>query len=678
MAYHVGVDVGGTFTDLFAIDDRSGAVLTEKADSTADGVGGVLRALQLSGIAPAEVATLVFGSTAATNALVERHLAPVAFLATEGFTDTLEIRRLWREHLFGWQWDRPVSLVPHDLRFGIPGRIDWRGREIAPLDLAALDGIIARLRRRGIGTVAVSLLFSFVNPAHEHRVRDRFAEAAPEITVLLSSDVNPEIKEYERASTTVIAAALSPLVDRMLASLEERLAAAGVIARPQIIKSNGGIMSAAAARAKPLEMVRSGPAGGVASALRLSRELGLPNLITVDIGGTTADVAVVTAGEAGFTRQAELEWDIPIRVPMADVRSVGAGGGSIALLDAAGRLRVGPESAGANPGPACYGRGGTAATVTDAAVVAGHLDPARFLGGRMAIDARAAEAAVRDGVATPLGLSVQEAASGILRLAAVRMGQLIGEMTVQVGLDPRDYVLVGFGGAGPLFLGALLDEVEAESAIVPRHPSVWSAFGGLFADVAHDYARSHIAMLDAIDPRTLDRLAQDLTELAAADLRRDGLAPGDATLGFALDMRYAGQSHEITVPLAGGPPFGRNALKATAAAFAVLHERHYAHQREDPCQLVTMRLAARLPRRLALPPVALPEKPAKPIGIRPLWFHGRDEALDAQVWSRDSLAAGQRIAGPALVIEPQAHIILPPDQTLDVGAAGALILRRAR
>lgn len=677
MAYHVGVDVGGTFTDLFAVDGRSGAVLTEKADSTPDGVTGVLDALRLAGIAPAQVATLVFGSTAATNALVERRLAPVAFFATEGFTDTLEIRRLWRQHLFGWRWERPVSLVPHDLRFGVPGRIDWKGREIEQLDLAAVDRAVERLRRRDVGTVAVSLLFSFVNPDHERRVRDRVAALAPEISVLLSSEVNPEIKEYERASTTVIAASLAPLVGHMLASLEDRLAAAGVTARPQIIKSNGGIMSAEAARAKPLEMVRSGPAGGVASALRLSRELGLANLITVDIGGTTADVAVVTGGEAGYIRQAELEWDIPIRVPMADVRSVGAGGGSIAALDAAGRLRVGPDSAGANPGPACYGRGGTVPTVTDAAIVAGHLDPAQFLGGRMAIDARAAEAAVRDHVAAPLGLPLPEAASGILRLAAVRMGQLIGEMTVQVGLDPRDYVLVGFGGAGPLFLGALLDEVEAASGLVPRHPAVWSAFGGLFADVAHDYARSHIAMLDEVEPAALDRLALELTALAQADLRRDGFALDAARLSFALDIRYAGQSHDITVPLAVGPPFDRAALRTAAAAFADLHERHYAHRREDPCQLVTLRLSARVPRRLALPAVALPSRSAMPIGRRRLWFHGRGEALDGTVWARDSLAAGQEIEGPALVVEPQAHTVLLPGQRLTVGRSGELVLARA-
>jgi N-methylhydantoinase A len=247
---------------------------------------------------------------------------------------------------------------------------------------------------------------------------------------------------------------------------------------------------------------------------------------------------------------------------------------------------------------------------------------------------------------------------------------------VQVGLDPRDYVLVGFGGAGPLFLGALLDEVEAHSALVPTHPSVWSAFGGLFADVAHDYARSHIAMLDAVDPAALDRIARDLTALAATDLGRDGLTLADATLGFALDMRYAGQSHEITVPLAGGPPFDQDALADLARDFAALHERHYAHRRDDPCQLVTVRLTARVPRRLALPPAVLPDRPAAPAGRRALWFHGRDAALDAAVWLRESLAAGQRIDGPALIVEPQAHTILPPGQSLEVGKGGELILRR--
>lgn len=677
MAFHVGVDVGGTFTDLFAIDDQSGAVLTEKADTTPDAVTGVLEALRLSGVPTAKVKTFVFGSTVATNALVERKLAPVAFLGTKGFTDTLEIRRLWRQHLFGWRWDRPKSLVPSDLRFGVPGRIDWRGNEIEPLDLAAVDDAVAVMRRRGIRMAAVSLLFSFLNPDHERRVAERIRHQAPEIGVVLSSDVNPEIKDYERASTTVIAAALTPLVERVLSTLEQQIAAAGIPAKPQVIKSNGGIMSAESARSKPLELVRSGPAGGVASALRLSRELDLPNLITIDIGGTTADVAVVTGGMATYTQQDNLEWDIPLRVPMADVRSVGAGGGSIAALDAAGRLKVGPESAGASPGPACYGRGGEEATVTDAAIVAGHLDPHRFLGGRMRIDDEAAEAALRSRIGATLGMPPHEAASGVLRLAGARMAQLISEMTVQVGLDPRDYTLVGFGGAGPMFLADLVHEIGAVRGIVPLYPSVWSAFGGLFADIAHDYARSCVAAVDDVELPALDGIAAELGVLAATDLARDGVAASAAELSYALDLRYAGQSHEITVPVPGAPPFTRALLRQATERFAELHEQMFAHRRADPCQLVTVRLRARAARHLELPRVRLPEAGTSiACSYRKVSFHGSPDPLDTRHYLREALPAGFRVAGPAIVVEPQAHTVVPPGMALEVGMRGELIVTK--
>jgi N-methylhydantoinase A/oxoprolinase/acetone carboxylase beta subunit len=342
MGYSVGIDVGGTFTDLFALDGETGSVVADKADTSEDGTSSVLDVLARSGIDPREIRSLVLGTTLAINALVEGRTRPVAFLGTAGFTDILEIRRVWRQHLFGWQWERPKSLVPHGLRFGIRGRIDWEGREIEPLEVADVDRAVAEMRRRDVRTAAVSLLFSFANPDHERAVERRIAELAPDITVVASSDVNPEIKEYERASTTVIAAKVMTLVNRLLAELEERLRSHGVTAPPQVIKSNGAVMSFASARAKPWEILRSGPAGGVASARSLSRALHIPNLIAVDIGGTTADVSVVSDGEVASARQAELAWDIPIRVAMADVRSIGAGGGSIAWLDRAGRLQRSP------------------------------------------------------------------------------------------------------------------------------------------------------------------------------------------------------------------------------------------------------------------------------------------------------------------------------------------------
>jgi N-methylhydantoinase A/oxoprolinase/acetone carboxylase beta subunit len=678
MSFHVGIDVGGTFTDLFAIDDSTGRIVTEKADSSADVVSGVIDVLARSGIEPSSVKTFVFGATTATNALVERKTAPVAFLGTRGFTDVLEIRRTWRQHLFGWQWQRPIPLVPHDLRFGIGGRINWKGEEIQPLDLSDVDRAIDKIRRRGIRSIAVSLLFSFLNHSHEQAVRRRFQESAPEIDVILSSDINPEIKEYERASTTVIAASLKPLVDRMLGQLEEGLAAHGVVAPPQVIKSNGGIMSALSARAKPLEMVRSGPAGGVASAIRLSRDLGLPNLITIDIGGTTADVSVITNGEATYTQQTDLAWDIPLRLAMADVRSVGAGGGSIASLDRAGRLKVGPESAGSRPGPVAYGRGGSEPTVTDAALAAGLLDAHRFLGGRMAIDAKAAAQAIEQRVAGPLGLSLEEAASGIIRLAEMRMAQLIGEMTVQVGLDPRDYILVGFGGAGPMFAATLADEIGCQTTLIPTYPAVWSALGGLLADIVHDYARSHIVELAKLDLGRLNATAEELVRLSERDLARDGMTGQAVERRFAMDIRYQGQSHEITVPLQGGIPISASSIVEAGKQFDELHERTYAHRREDPHQLVTLRLLSRVKRRLDVPQTsARTDTELASAGMRKVYLHGVRGAVEARVYDRDSIPVGLSIEGPAIVEESQSVTLVPPNTNLVVGRSQELIIRRA-
>ncbi|PWR25225.1 hydantoinase/oxoprolinase family protein [Zavarzinia aquatilis] len=677
--YQVCVDVGGTFTDLYAVDPAQGAVITEKATTTPDAVSGVIDAIARSGIAPAEIGRFVFGSTRLVNALVEGKVPAVAFIATRGFSDTLEIRRVWREHLFGWRWERPVALVSGDLRFGVPGRIDHRGQEIEPLDLAALDAIIDAIAARGIRAVAVSLLFSFLNPVHERKVRDRFRSRAPGIDVFLSSEVDPEIKDYERGSTTVVAASLSGLANELFSELEDRLSAAGIAAKPQVIKSNGGTMSAASARAKPLEIIRSGPAGGVAALARLSARLGLPNLIGVDIGGTTADVAVITGGKVTYTSEMPLKWDIPVRANMADVRSVGAGGGSIARLDAAGRLHVGPRSSGAFPGPVCYGRGGTQPTTTDAAAVTGLIDPARFLGGRMTLDVASAHRVIEREIAAPLGLSVAAAAAGILHLATARMAQLVSEMTVQEGLDPRDYTLVGFGGAGPLFVAGIAEEIGAAGVIVPRFPSVWSACGGLNADIVHDYAQTLFSAVASLDPARLAERLAALRSAAEADLRRDGCDPTRACYTAALDMRYAGQSHQIAVPLGRPDAPDRALLREAEAEFERLHEAAYAHRRpDDPREVTTVRLQARVAvaagEAAIAPPPTGPE--AAPV-CRPVYFHGHADALDTRVVERDALVPGRWLAGPAVVTEDQSSTVVPPGFRLRLAAEGHLVLERS-
>ena len=678
MGVHVGVDVGGTFTDLFAVDAGDGSVLTEKTDTTADAVSGVIEAIRQSGLDAGTIESLVFGSTIATNALVENTVEPVAFLGTQGFTDILETRRLWREHLFGWKWDRPRSLVASDLRFGVPGRIDWKGREIEPLDLAAVDHAIARIKRRGLRAVAVSYLFSFLNPDHELRTRERIAALAPEIDVTLSHAVNPEIKEYERASTTVVAASLSPIVGRMMDELVTGLRRHGVPVVPRVIKSNGGVMSAQIARAKPLEIVRSGPAGGVASAIRLARDLGRPNLITLDIGGTTADVAVITDGAVQHSEQTNIAWDIPIRAAMADVRSIGAGGGSIAYLDRAERLHVGPRSAGAVPGPACYGRGGREPTVTDAAVVAGLVDHERFLGGRMAVSRDAAADALMRTVAEPLGLDIADAASGVIHVITMRMAQLINEMTVQTGLDPRRYWLVGFGGAGPLFAGALAAEIEALGALVPPYPAVWSAFGGLYADVVHDYAHSHLCLLRDLAADDMEEIVQRFSVAATRDLADDGLLLENARIEHAFDVRYKGQSHHLRVPVDLSNGLTHGSLRQVEKRFEAVHDAMYGHTRPgDAQQLVTVRCLVRVARALpAAQEVQRSSSGDRGARVRPVFFHGEEAAVETTIHNRHDLAPGTKVDGPLIVEEDQSNTVVPPDLRLIVGNGGVLQIER--
>ncbi len=678
MGIHVGIDVGGTFTDLFAVNSEDGSIRIEKTNTSPDAVSGVVEAIKQCGIEASSIASLVFGSTIATNALVQHSLEPVAYLGTAGFTDVLEIRRLWREHLFGWKWDRPKSLVASDLRFGIPGRINWKGLEIEPLDSAAIDQAIEDIKRRGLKAVAVSYLFSFLNPDHEIRTYERFATLAPDINVTLSHLVNPEIKEYERASTTVVAASLSPIVERLMDDLVAGLKDHGVPVPPQVIKSNGGIMSARVAKAKPLEIVRSGPAGGVASALRLAKDVGLANLITLDIGGTTADVAVISDGEISYSEQANIGWDIPIRNAMADVRSIGAGGGSIAFLDKAKRIHVGPRSAGAVPGPACYYRGGVEPTVTDAALIAGLIDAERFLGGKMTINRDAAVLAMVQTVAGPLDMDLAEATSGVIHLITMRMAQLINEMTMQKGLDPRLYHLVGFGGAGPLFAATLAEEIEAQGAIVPPYPAVWSACGGLYADVVHDYARSHLSMLRDLTEAHVMAILRDLSDAAARDLAIDGFSLESARISNFFDIRYAGQSHHIRVPVDLTNGLNHSTLGAVEKQFEGLHQKSFGHTRPGEAQqLVTIRSVYRVPRSLpvARTPMTGSSSAATP-GTRQVFFHGYRAAMEVAVHDRSGLSPGVQIDGPAIVEEDQTNTVVPPNMRLTVMDGGEILISR--
>ncbi len=635
----VGVDMGGTFTDAVALT-AAGELRAAKAPTTADGVTGVLEALRAVAD-PAEIDAFAFGSTVATNALAQRRLAPTGLLTTAGFRDLLDIRRLWRPQLFGHEWTRPPAIVPRRLRLEAGGRIDWRGREVEPLaeaDVAAAAAIFAAER---VEAIAVSFLFSYLAPAHELRAGALLRELLPGVLVLESHQVNPERKEYERTSTTAIAAGLAPVVGRALGAIEERLRAEGLRPPLHVLRSNGGVMPARAARERPVELVKSGPAGGVSAGLRLAEELGEPNLILLDIGGTTADASVIIDGRAGRAPFDAVEWDIPVRVPVVDIRSIGAGGGSIVHLDQAGGLHVGPRSAGAEPGPAAYGRGGVEPTVTDAAIVAGWLDPARFLGGAMTLDAGAAEAALAP-VATGLGMGLREAAAAALHVAAAEMAALVRGLTVERGHDPRGFPLVAFGGAGPLFLGALLDELEIARGVVPARAATLSALGAALADVVLDLVRTES------DPERLAAAVHELRTRAAAQMAADGFAA--PSIEAAADVRYAGQWHELEIPVAEGETFA-----AVSARFEVEHQRLFGHTRpEDPVELVGVRVRAVAPGPRSTG--AAPQAPAA--GRRRVALYGHGE-VDVTV-----------------IDEADTTLVIFPGQTLSVLAGGHLEVRR--
>ncbi len=666
MSTIVGVDVGGTFTDVYAFDG-DGAARAAKAPSTPDTVGGVLAALEQVA-RPDEVEALSFGSTIATNALIERRLARVGLLTTQGFRDTLEIRRLWRPHLFGHAWDRPPAIVPRRLRLEAAGRIDWRGREIEPLAEDDVRAAAERFEALGVEAVAVAFLFSYLNPAHERRAAELLEEKLPEAHILLSSDVNPERGEYERSSTTVIAAGLAPIVDRALAAVEARLREAGLARPPRVMKSNGGVMSVRAARRRPVELVKSGPAGGASAGAFLAARLEEPNLILIDIGGTSADASLIVDGRPARADHDALEWDIPIRVPVVDIRSVGAGGGSIARLDEAGALHVGPRSAGAVPGPVAYGKGGVEPTVTDAALACGLIDPDYFLGGKMKLDAAAARAALAP-IAAGLEYPVQRAAAAIVHMATVEMAALVRKITVDRGLDPRAFTLVAFGGAGPLFVGALLEELGMRRGIVPPGASTLSAMGGAFADVTFDYRRSEGALVEEITGERLQTVFAELLERARADLRAEGFE--EIELSTSVDLRYAGQWHELEIAIA---PDGD--LRDAAGRFEDAHEQLWGHRRgEDPVEVtgVRVRASSRVPK----PPVPAVGRRPDPVhkGRRVVTFFAAGE-VDTPVLERDALGTGLSIDGPVIVEEPQTTTVVPPGQRLAVGAGGDLVVSR--
>jgi N-methylhydantoinase A/oxoprolinase/acetone carboxylase beta subunit len=678
----IGVDIGGTFTDIVALDRDGRLTLTKVPSTPKDLLQGieaaVRRVLELAGASAASVDRFIHGTTVATNAVLERKGPTTAVLATEGFEDILELGRMKRSRMYdlGMDPETPTFLAPRRRRLGIRERLDARGNVLTPLDEAQVRTAVETLRGQGVQAIAVCYLFSFVDPAHERRTREICREVAPEISVSLSSEVDPTFREYERLCVTAFDAYLRPVVQRYLAGLADTLQSLGVRAVPLIMRSRGGIVSAALAAQQPVTLFLSGPAGGVIGAKFAAERSGVRDFVSLDMGGTSNDVAVVRGGEPLIAGEGFIG-PYPVRTPMVDVSTIGAGGGSIAWIDKAGGLRVGPESAGAEPGPACYARGGDRATVTDANLILGYLNPDRFAGGLMTLDVKAAERAV-GALARRLGLDVVAAAAGIHRVINARMADQIQLVTIKRGYDPRQFALVVLGGAGPVHGVPLAEEMGMAEVLVPEAPGVLAAFGLLAASIEHHHARTLSARADALDLSAVNACLGELDAAGRARMREEGVPVDDVRVQYTADMRYVGQSYELEVPMA--VPVTGERIDEVVRAFHAVHERVYGYARaQQPVEFINFRVVHTYP--LPAPRVRSAARGVctideARIGQRPAYFapHG---FVRTAIYDRARLASGERVDGPAIVEQADTTTVIPPGYAAAVDPSGNLRIRRA-
>jgi N-methylhydantoinase A len=676
----VAIDIGGTFTDATLIDEESGAVSIAKVLTTpSDPSEGFMQAFEraLGDERAEDVQFVVHATTVATNAIIEGKIARSGFVTTDGFRDLLEIARQVRPTLYDTQFEKPPPLVPRDRAVGVKERLGPAGEVLLELDDDSVRAAGALLRREQVESVAVCLLHSYVNPVHELRVGAILAEELPGIPISLSAEVAPEFREYLRASTTVINAVIRPVVQRYLERIEGRLADAGVQAELLVMQSSGGVFGSDAAARKPVFMVESGPAAGVIASAHLGETLGRPDMLSFDMGGTTAKVGLIQGGQPSVTKDYNVGGHAgagiggmslsgyPVRTPVVDLVEIGAGGGSIAWVDSGGLLRVGPQSAGADPGPVCYRRGGVEPTVTDANVVLGRLNPAYFLGGEMGLDVEGARAAIEERCAKPLGLSVTEAAYGIVEIANAAMVNALNLISVQRGYDPRDFVLVGFGGAGPAHANAIARDAEMPTLLIPRSPGIFSATGLLTTDLKRDAAVTIMRRLDEVDPAEVEATFAELEAAGRGELEQEGLAGDRVEFVRQIDLRYVGQSYELTIPAGDG----------LLERFHAEHDRTYGFAAPtEPVELVSLRLTS--VGRIAKPPVRKldPGATPEPKERREVYFAETEGYVDCPIYDRYALPAGATFAGPAVVEEFDSTTVVHPGFAVTVDETGNLIV----
>ena len=685
----VASDVGGTFTDSVAYDPETGRLTVSKVSTTpvnrAEGtVAGLRRALALQHRDGGDVAYVGHGMTTATNAVIQRRGARTAFITNEGFRDILLIGRQNRPSLFDLSVVRQEQIVPRERCHTVRGRMDAAGREIAPLDEEGLRALATWLRDDAVEAVAVTFLHAYANPRHERRAAQILREELPDAVVCVSVDVLSEFREFERASVTALNAFLVPLMDRYLSSLVSMLRSPdGLGLRTDtpvmVMEAAGGVMTVAAARDKPVHTVLSGPAGGVVAASHVAAACGVAELITMDIGGTSTDISLIRGGRPAITREARLE-DMPIRLPVVDINAIGAGGGSIAWIDDGGALRVGPRSAEAVPGPACYQRGGTQPTVSDANLVLGRLGTDTRLGGDMTLDLEAARRVIGDTIATPLAIDVVDAAAGILRVAHANIVRGIRVVSVERGHYPRDFVLVPFGGAGPMHGSPVARDLGMRRLMLPPNPGILCAFGLLVSDLRHDLLETHVRALQGFSFEqagpVLERLRASMRRL----LERDAVPAERSLIELKADLRYVGQSYELSVPI---EPATAEGWAGLAARFHEAHRQRFGHaDQRAPVETVTLAATGwgRVdPPRLASLPPGGPSAEQARVGVRPVFFESeavgvRGRWHDTTLYERSRLRAGNVVHGPAVIDEVSATTVLYPGDVATVHETGAIFV----
>ena len=690
--FRVGVDIGGTFTDIVFLSD-DGLIHTKKISSTVDNYAGAITAglgqvFEEFGLGPEAVEEILHGTTVASNAILEQKGAKAGLIATKGFRDILQIRNLRLPRLYDISWDKPPPLIERYLRLVVDERIDTHGQIQKPLDAAAAERVVDKLLSEEVEAIAVCLINSFANPVHEFMIKDIIERRAPDLPYCISYEVLPEIKEYERTSTTVINTYVMPVVARYLESLRNDIEKLGIKAQILLMQSNGGLTTAEVAQRLPVNIIESGPAGGVVGAQVLAKKIGLPNIITLDMGGTTAKASLVENGE--FTRSMEYQVGGGImmgsrlltgagyllKVPAIDLAEVGAGGGSIVWIDTGGSIQIGPQSAGADPGPLCYNTGGTEPTVTDASLILGYINSDYLVSGDLQLNSEKSHAVFEEKIARPLSLSLEFAAYGAYQIAASNMMRAIKAVSTERGRDPRDYTLFAFGGNGPVFAASMAQSLSMQQIVVPPSPGLFSSFGLLYADVEHHYSRTFRRLLTTVDLDELNSAWDSIVAEATHQLGLDGFSSSQSKVSRTANMHYQGQSFELTIPVPEGP-LDNQVIANLEEAFGHEHEMTYGHRAgpDEPIELVEIQVIGygvpdhpRIPETFVTDIREADERPS----ARRAYFGAKDGWLETPVLFRADLETPH--IGPAIIEEYDATCVVPPRCKAALDAYGNIVI----